>query len=156
MDGDKARPNLTGGCQCGAVRYRIEATPTSANLCHCRMCQKAGGAPFMAFAGFPLDGLAWTRGAPKTFLSSAIAERGFCADCGTPLTYRPLQGGKIDVTICSLDEPNAIAPRGQLGAETKVDWLDDALALPPETIAQWMARNNIATVGARQHPDHET
>ncbi len=156
MLADPARLNLTGGCQCGAVRYRIEAAPTSANICHCRMCQKAGGAPFMAFAGIPLGGLVWTRGAPKAFASSAIAERGFCADCGTPLTYRPLQGGHIDVTIASLDDPSAIAPRGQLGVETKVPWLDGALALPAETIAEWMTQKKIATVGGRQHPDHET
>ena len=48
----EAQPvGLTGGCQCGAVRYRLDAAPTGASVCHCRMCQKAGGAPFMAFAG---------------------------------------------------------------------------------------------------------
>ena len=156
MDRDEARLSLTGGCQCGAVRYRIEAAPTSANICHCRMCQKAGAAPFMAFAGIPLGGLAWTRGAPKVFVSSAIAERGFCADCGTPLTYRRLQGDHISVTICSLDEPSAIAPEGQLGVETKVDWLDGALALPAVSVADWLVQKRIATVGNRQHPDHET
>ena len=43
---------LKGGCQCGAVRYRLDATP-GGNICHCRMCQKAGGGPFMAFGGVP-------------------------------------------------------------------------------------------------------
>ena len=78
----------TGGCQCGAVRYRLDAEPVGSNVCHCRMCQKAGGGPFMAFAGVKLAELVWTRGAPKVFASSDIAKRGFCADCGTPLTYR--------------------------------------------------------------------
>jgi hypothetical protein len=42
MDADKARADLTGGCQCGAVRYRLEAAPRGSNLRHCRMRRKAG------------------------------------------------------------------------------------------------------------------
>ncbi|HXW19776.1 MAG TPA: GFA family protein, partial [Roseiarcus sp.] len=51
MAGETRQSELRGGCQCGAVRYRLTASPTGASICHCRMCQKAGGAPFMAFAG---------------------------------------------------------------------------------------------------------
>ena len=47
----EAAAGLTGGCQCGAVRYRLEAEPTGVNVCHCRMCQKASGGPFMTFGG---------------------------------------------------------------------------------------------------------
>jgi hypothetical protein len=107
----KARVELTGGCQCGAVRYRLEARPTGENICHCRMCQKAGGAPFMVFAGVPLANLVWTRGAPKVFTSSAIAERGFCGDCGTPLTYRVVGRDRVSVTIGSLDRPSDMPPK---------------------------------------------
>jgi hypothetical protein len=41
-------PILTGGCQCGAIRYVLTAPPESVHLCHCRMCQKAVGGPFAA------------------------------------------------------------------------------------------------------------
>ena len=47
----EAATGLAGGCQCGAVRYRLMAEPTGVNICHCRMCQKASGGPFMAFGG---------------------------------------------------------------------------------------------------------
>jgi hypothetical protein len=146
---------FAGGCQCGAVRYRLEADPTGVNICHCRMCQKAGGAPFMAFGGVPLSRLVWTRGAPKFFASSSIAERGFCAECGTPLTYRRLDRNRIAVTLGSLDQPDAVAPTIQLGAESKVQWLDKALASPVESINDWLALDESA-IGSRQHPDHET
>ena len=75
-----AAAGLTGGCQCGAVRYRLEGEPTGANICHCRMCQKAGGAPFMAFGSLRMSEFVVTRGVISTFASSDIAERGFCAD----------------------------------------------------------------------------
>ena len=77
----------TGGCQCGAVRYRITAPLAAGDICHCRMCQKAGGNLFGAFVSAPFDKLIWTRGTPKAFKSSAIVERGFCAECGTNLTF---------------------------------------------------------------------
>lgn len=156
MDADKARLSLTGGCQCGAVRYRLEAEPGGANICHCRMCQKAGGAPFMAFAGVPLKDFVVTHGEMTTFASSDIAERGFCALCGTPLTYRGLSAAHVSVTIGSLDDPNAVAPQTQLGVESQVAWLTNALALPAMTTAEWMARKKIASILNHQHPDHET
>jgi hypothetical protein len=55
-----------GGCLCGAVRYRIEALPTDIAYCHCRMCQKASGAPAMAWATVPASAFAWTRGRPTS------------------------------------------------------------------------------------------
>lgn len=153
MAADDAPCGLTGGCQCGAVRYRLDRAPSRANICHCRMCQKAGAAPFMAFADVAVAALIWTRGAPKTFASSAIAERGFCADCGTPLTYRPLARDEIAVTIASLDDPAAIAPTVQFGRESKIPWLDGVLALRAVDLGKWI---DPAKVGNRQHPDHDT
>ena len=47
------KPLHTGGCQCGAVRYALYAEPTNPHVCHCRMCQKASGGYFGAFAGVP-------------------------------------------------------------------------------------------------------
>ena len=60
---DEAQTGLAGGCQCGAVRYRLEAKPKATSICHCRMCQKASGGPFAAFGGVRLGRLVWTRGA---------------------------------------------------------------------------------------------
>ena len=60
-----------------------------------------------------------TRGAIAIFASSEIAERGFCSACGTPLTYRGVASRRISVTIGSLDDPDAVAPEFQLGAESR-------------------------------------
>jgi hypothetical protein len=140
---------LTGGCQCGAVRYRIESAPAGGIVCHCRMCQKAGGAAFMAFAGVPIGNLVWTRGAPKIFASSDNAERGFCADCGTPLTWRPVGRDRLAVTLGSLDDPKAVAPVAQFAAEATLPWVGRVTELPVRQFS-W------SDVASRQHPDHDT
>jgi hypothetical protein len=155
MEAERARIGLTGGCQCGAVRYRLDAAPRGANICHCRMCQKAGGAPFMAFVGVANGTFVVTHGQISSFASSDIAERGFCADCGTPLTYRGLKSSHISVTIGSLDDPNATVPEGQLGVESRVSWLADALALPAMRTEEWLSRKRIAHIDNHQHPDRE-
>ena len=153
---DGAQAGLTGGCQCGAVRYRLEAEPTGTNICHCRMCQKASGGPFMAFGGVRTSEFVIARGAISTFASSDIAERGFCARCGTPLTYQGSGSDRVSVTLGSLDNPGAAEPQTQLGVESKVRWLDHSLSLPELHIEQWLAKKKIAAVHSHQHPDHQT
>ena len=145
---------LTGGCPCGAVRYRLDALPTDANICHCRMRQKALGSPFGAFAAVPIGRLTFTRGAPKFYRSSAIAERGFCPDCGTPLTYSGLNSPRVSVTICSLDEPEAVAPTSQLDADNALTWLGACLTTPNTQVADWLKSKQVADIASRQHPDH--
>jgi hypothetical protein len=125
---------LTGGCQCGAVRYALYAEPDG-DICHCRMCQKAVGNLFMATAGVPLDRFAWTSGEPALFRSSSAAERGFCRDCGTPLTFRYLAKDAIGVTLGSLDEPARARPTKQHGVESRVPWWSKLFALPELTTA---------------------
>jgi hypothetical protein len=119
------------------------------------MCQKAGGAPFMAFAGVKNADLVFTRGAPAKFSSSEIAERGFCAACGTPLTYQ-MKGGKgISVTIGSLDDAAHFAPNRQLGVEARLAWALTIATLPAESTNDWLAAAKIDDVGNHQHPDRE-
>ena len=43
----------TGGCLCGSIRYRASDAPHWASYCHCGMCRKVSGAPFMGFVEFP-------------------------------------------------------------------------------------------------------
>jgi hypothetical protein len=97
-----------------------------------------------------------TSGAIATFSSSDIAERGFCAQCGTPLTYQGSGSNRVSVTLGSLDDSGAVEPKTQLGVESKVNWLDRALSLPEVRTEQWLAKKKIAAVHNHQHPDHET
>jgi hypothetical protein len=108
---------ITGGCQCGAVRYALSEAPNHATICHCRMCQKAFGSYFAPFAGVPTGAFAVTRGGLAVFKSSDQAERGFCRDCGTPLTFRYVERPRISVSLGSLDNPEGVLPQTQCGIE---------------------------------------
>ena len=100
---------IEGGCQCGAVRYAITTPLENPHICHCRMCQKAFGSYFAALVGTLKTGLAWTRGQPSFFRSSSVVDRGFCKDCGTPLSFAYDHSKHIAVSIGSLDDPDAAA-----------------------------------------------
>ena len=122
-------PFATGGCQCGEVRYALNKAPFGADFCHCRMCQRAVGNVFAAYADLNIEDVVWTKGQPTVFRSSSLAERGFCGRCGTPLTYAPVDAPYLSVTLGSLDDPELMPITVHLGVEAKVSWLafDDGL-----------------------------
>jgi len=119
---------LEGGCLCGAARYRIEPPALSAAICHCRTCRRAAGAQSVGWATVVDARFAWTRGAPARFASSPGVERTHCANCGTSLTWRR-EPGTIDVTLASLDTPEALPPTQEIWLAHRVSWepLDPAL-----------------------------
>jgi hypothetical protein len=137
----------SGGCQCGAVRFAVDEPLGPAGLCHCRMCQKAFGAPFAALV--TVKALRWTRGAPSWFRSSDMARRGFCAACGTPLAYEG-DGEPVEIAVCALDDPSAVTLRSQSAVESRVAWFDTLAALPGGPV---QAPSGLVS---RQHPDHDT
>lgn len=151
-----SHPLLTGGCQCGAVRYALSSRPTGASICHCRMCQKAFGSYFAPLAGVPRADLAWTRGEPGSFRSSEAVERGFCRDCGTPLTYAQLDKDRISVSLGSLDDPSAVEPEEQFGIEARQPFFAGLHRLPEETTEAGNPPELLARMKSRQHPDHDT
>ncbi len=149
---------ITGGCQCGALRYACSVPPSGAHLCHCRMCQKAVGGPFAALAAVPRDSLVWTRGALATFASSDQVRRGFCAACGTPLTYDYVAGPRINLTLGSLDDPAAFPPERHFGSEARLVWTYHIDALPDEGATETTMAQVAPAIAAsnRQHPDRDT
>jgi hypothetical protein len=147
---------LSGGCQCGAVRYALTAPPERVHVCHCRNCQKAVGGPFAALAPVRRSDFAWTRGTPAAFASSSLAHRDFCAACGTPLTFRYDDSDTISVTLGSLDRPQDVPPVRQYGIESRLAWLDIVDSLPAEHTEQAMSAERRSRYANYQHPDHDT
>ena len=153
---DRKDPVLTGGCQCGAIRYALTAPPERVHLCHCRMCQKAVGGPLAALAPVPRSGFAWTRGTPASFASSSLAHRDFCGRCGTPLSFRYDDAATISVTLGSLDHPQDVPPVRHYGFEGRIPWLDKIASLPAETTQESMSSERARKYVNYQHPDHDT
>jgi hypothetical protein len=120
---------LEGGCLCGAVRYRISAEPHGADYCHCRMCRRAAGAPVVARLTVANAGFTWITRAPGVYRSSAEAERLFCPACGTQLALRD-EPECLDVTLASLDDPEAVRPSCHIWTASRIDWFDTADDLP--------------------------
>lgn len=114
---------MTGGCQCGAVRYALAAAPVRAEFCHCRMCQRAVGGVFAAFADVRREDFRWLTGEPALYASSPPVQRGFCAACGTPLSYEAEGEATLAVTMGSLDEPDRVPVTGHCGVQSKIGWL---------------------------------
>ncbi len=116
---------LSGGCQCGRIRYAVTGAPEEAYLCHCRRCQHATGGVSIAFATFKQAAVVW-HADPDWYASSPIAKRPFCSSCGTPLGFRYDEGtDTIDLTIGSFDDMPEFRPRHHFGAEGIHEaWLD--------------------------------
>ena len=118
-----------GGCQCGRVRYRADEPRDRSSVCYCRMCQKASGGPFMAFVRFRANQVQWSS-PPDVFASSNLVERGFCRNCGTPLSYRQMDGLYVSLTINSLDDPESVRPEVRFSANMEVSWCSSLSTLP--------------------------
>lgn len=115
---------LTGGCQCGRVRYTATLDNFDAYLCHCRMCQRATGGVSIAFVNLPKDHRSWDH-EPDWYQSSAIAQRPFCRECGTPLGFEYPDAARCDLTVGSFDDPSRFKPTSHFGVEARHDaWLD--------------------------------
>ena len=178
-------PRLTGGCQCGAVRYAVTAEPEKPSICHCRRCQKAFGASFAPLASVKKAAFEWTRGQPTRFRSSSLVSRGFCALCGTPLTYEfhgvPAPGSdaadaarhgeppeavasspgfaahdEVAFSLGSLDDPALVPPVIQYGIEARMPWLASLDRLPGSVTEDDMPEGAMDALVSYQHPDHDT
>ena len=115
---------MTGGCQCGRVRYTAQVDSDDAYLCHCRMCQRATGGVAAAFVNLPRAAISWVT-APDLFASSPFGERQFCGACGTPLGFHYPDAARCDLTVGSFDEPSRFVPTSHFGAESLHEaWLD--------------------------------
>ncbi len=115
---------LTGGCQCGRVRFIARLENFDAYLCHCRMCQRATGGVAAAFVNMRKDQRNW-ESEPDWYHSSAIARRPFCKECGTPLGFEYPDAARCDLTVGSFDDPSQFVPTSHFGTEAWHEaWLD--------------------------------
>lgn len=112
---------LPGGCQCGAVRYRLTAVPLTYYLCHCSRCQRQSGSAFgqsmMLPAGGieiegPLVSFEWRGG------SGRLSDHSFCRDCGCRIIHRVRGSDRLVLKPGTLDDTAWLRPAGHMFAAT--------------------------------------
>ena len=135
---------IGGGCACGKVRYTATVRDQEAYLCHCRMCQRASGNVSLALKSIKKASVRWER-TPDYYASSPIASRGYCATCGSSLTFEFPDSEDMDLTVASFDDPYPFKPTHNFGIESMHEaWLDvkdlsgTRADENPSTVSRWM------------------
>ena len=141
----------TGGCQCGAVRFRIRGELGAQTLCHCRMCQKHFGSLFSVLV-FAKGGVEWTRNEPSYFQSSVNIRRGFCGECGTPMVFSTPDGPEI--AVGTFDDRSDLAPQIQVNSADRIPWVESIFDAPRRDAAKDAASQE--RIISFQHPDRDT
>ncbi|KIT15118.1 GFA family protein [Jannaschia aquimarina] len=117
--------STTGGCLCGAARYRLTEAPTSYGACHCGMCRRWSGGIELGVQVMP-GGITWEADETvETYASSVWAERGFCRTCGSNLFWRltaegPMQG-MMSLSAGSLDDMSGLLFDTEVYIDAKPD-----------------------------------
>jgi hypothetical protein len=119
---------LTGGCQCGTIRYEITGTPNALVVCHCTDCQRQSGSAFGMTLPVNEADFRMTKGEVKTYASTSAAGRGklgaFCPDCGTRIYHKPeWRKGTVSVKPGTLDDTSWLKPETHLWTSSKQGWV---------------------------------
>lgn len=119
-----------GHCLCGAIRFRTEAEPHAASICHCTQCRRQSG-HLWASAQVPKSGLQIT-GPVRWHASSAQAQRGFCPTCGAFLFWQAHAEDTISFALGALDSPTGITLEKHIFCADKGDYYTISDTLPQE------------------------
>ncbi len=104
----------TGSCLCGSVTLSADALPRL-QACHCSMCRKWVGGPFMAV---PCTGAVF-EGPVKRYRSSDGFERGFCTECGSSLFFHPKGSDLHGIPLGLFDDQSELPFKAEFFIEQK-------------------------------------
>ena len=123
------RDALTGGCACGALRYRLAGPPLVVHACHCRACQRLTGGAFVVNLWIEADRVELSTGKPTSFRLPAGSGKPhdvfFCGACSTAVWshYHSVPGHSLFVRAATLDDPSSIEPDIHIHTASKLPWL---------------------------------
>ena len=127
------RMEITGGCLCGKVRFRITAAPMAMRLCWCRDCQYFAAGNATVNVVFPSNALA-VEGELKDYRSVAdsgnVMHRHFCPDCGTPVfSAAESRPHLVIVRNGALDDTGLTRPGATIWTDSAPEWawIDESL-----------------------------
>lgn len=124
----KAIEDLVGGCQCGAVRYRLRQPPLTIYNCHCTNCQKITGSAFVVSATILEAALEFTKGEPNRveWMSDAGNERFglFCGNCGGRVAHgQTPSNGFMSLRAGTFDDTSWVEPVGDIWTKSAQPWI---------------------------------
>ncbi|HIF61002.1 MAG TPA: GFA family protein [Rhodospirillales bacterium] len=135
---------ITGGCLCGAIRYKIDGEPFRTANCHCDDCRKATGSAYATNLFFKEEQIKILQGTPKKFEHLADSHntmiKEFCSDCGSQVfgsgANRP---GVKNIKVGSIDDARFVKPQVNLYTAHALscsyidDKIDNFQGMPPST-----------------------
>ncbi len=125
---------ITGGCLCGAVRYRIEAEPIQVRACWCRDCQFIGAGSGTVNVTFPSEAV-HVEGELKDHASRAasgnLMHRRFCLKCRTPVTTQSeARPHLLTIRVGTLDDPEIAKPMMTIWTRSAPSWASIDAGIP--------------------------
>jgi hypothetical protein len=123
---------IQGSCLCSTLRYEIEGPFLLMLSCHCSMCRKHHGAPFVTFAAAPIEAFRWLSGenAVRGYASSPNGKRAFCTVCGSVAPLPMIEAGIVVVPAGELDGDPGIRPQCHIFTGSKAPWYTISDSLP--------------------------
>ena len=119
---------LTGGCQCGLLRYEVDAEPMSLYACHCTECQRQSGSAFGMSMLIPREALRFVKGTPRRYERTAdsgrVIEGDFCEACGVRPVHYPRANPKAAILKPgTLDDTSWLHPIGHIWTRSAQRWV---------------------------------
>jgi len=114
-----------GSCLCGAVRFEVGLPTAWCAHCHCTMCRRAHGAPYVTWFGAARERFAITKGEAEIarFQSSEHGVRSFCKRCGSQLLCELEEHpGIVDVALAAVEEPLDRRPQMHVFFSDRAEW----------------------------------
>lgn len=124
----KVRLPIEGGCQCGALRYRVTVAPLMIYACHCSNCQRITGSAFVLSATIAESSFEFTTGEPRTveWQSDAGNQRygSFCGDCGCRIAHGQIPSNNIlSLRAGTFDDVSWVTPAGHSWTRSAQPWI---------------------------------
>lgn len=126
-DAVKNLVNREGGCQCGAIRYRLLEAPVALYTCHCRDCQKQSSSAFGMSLWVEPGSVAFSGKGPKMFSTRAdsgnIKNCAFCGECGTRIYHQLGARTVLSMRAGTLDDTSGLAPTCHIWIRSAQSWM---------------------------------
>jgi hypothetical protein len=120
-----------GRCLCGSITFRFEGRPNWTLYCHCDSCRRATSSPVTTWISVPREGFHITKGSPRYYASSPGVRRGFCENCGSPLSYESERvPNEVHLYAASLLDPCAVEPSRHVFTSEQLPWFEVSDDLP--------------------------